>query len=85
LDDVERRPEQRAPAEREDHGVGVKGAEPPKAQQGCIEVEFRPRELRRDDHTDQHSDDTPDDRHDTELAHHPVVVVLRDGIVRTHR
>ena len=68
--------EQRTAAEREDHRVGVQGAEAAVADPGEVEVERRPRELRGDDHPDQHAHDPPHDGHHRELAHHGVVVGL---------
>ena len=83
LDDVVRRREQRAAAEREDHRVRVQRPQPAVGQPRDVEVELGPQQLGGDDHADQHAHDAPDDRHDGELAHH--LVVERRRACRIHR
>lgn len=57
LHDVIRSPDERAAAEREDHGVGVQRTQPAVVAPGNIEVQRRPVQLRGAQDTDGHADD----------------------------
>ncbi len=81
LNDVERRGEQRAATEGEDHQIGVDRSQPAEAGPGQVEVQLRPHQLSSDEDAEAHAEHTPDQRHQGELAHHVVVVGNRFGTV----
>jgi 23S rRNA (cytosine1962-C5)-methyltransferase len=69
-----------APAEGENHGVGMQRPQPAECQPGDIEVEIRPGHLGGDEHPNQHAHHAPDDGHDGKLLDDLIVVALRGNV-----
>ena len=84
LHHVIRRGKQTTAPERKNHRVGMQGSQPPIAQPGNSEIEFRPCQLGRNDHAHEHANHTPNHCHDGELTYNGVVVATRLLICKCH-
>jgi hypothetical protein len=74
LNDKQGSRKQGAAAKGKDHGVRMQRSKSAEMEPWQARIQFWPRQLGRNDHTDQHADNPPDNRHDGELAHDAVVV-----------
>ncbi len=86
LNDIERGCDQDVAAEGEDHGRGMQRPQPAETGPGQIEIERRPRQLRRDQEPDGKAGDSPEHRHDRgELDRAHIVVGSAIDFLRRQR